>query len=311
MHIYAYTQALTTLAEEMTALRSRVGALERGGGSHEHSASSTGTPFTAVAAQVTTSSVGGAGETLRPEQHAETAADGSTSRQPRHPPLPLQLLSQPPLSDTYNGPMAAPTARWLLVTDSVSLKASAQDSYSDRLRATTAVPAHVLCGNNDMKQRFSMLETLGELLLLAECDAIVHGRSRFPLSALYMGGACRQSVRVDVETERCAPCVSAALESERSKKMGHAKSTAGSEGHEGGRSQATGSVNKPMRMRTHVSHACTHLLRWPWNCRRSPGAVASATSSMANKRRLPNDVSFYSVAEELLANGDWRHDAAV
>ena len=152
------------LAAELTALHSRVDALEREGGRSE-SASSKGTSYTSVAARVATSSVGGARETLRPEQHAETAADDSTSRQPRHPPLPLQLLSQPPLPDAYNGPMAAPMARWLLVTDSVSLKASAQDSYSDRLRATTAVPAHVLCGNNDAKQRFSMLETLGELLL--------------------------------------------------------------------------------------------------------------------------------------------------
>ena len=50
------------------------------------------------------------------------------------------------------------------------------------------------------------METLAELLLLSEADVLVHAKSRFPLSALYLAPRCRQALRIDVgeTTARCA-----------------------------------------------------------------------------------------------------------
>ena len=51
-----------------------------------------------------------------------------------------------------------------------------------------------------------VMETLAELLLLSEADVLVHAKSRFPLSALYLAPRCRQALRIDVgeTTAKCA-----------------------------------------------------------------------------------------------------------
>ena len=134
-------------------------------------------------------------------------------------------------------------ARWLLVTDSASLKEAALRRFRGRLQATGVKPSHVLCqrigsahgsaaahaaappgkGHGRAQQQgkqhhhqhhhralnASVMETVAELLLLSEADVVVHAKSRFPLSALYLAPRCTQSLRIDVG-ETTAKCAAAA-----------------------------------------------------------------------------------------------------
>ena len=176
---------------------------------------------------------------------------------------------------------APPAARWLLVTDSVSLKLSAQASWArERLRSTVAVPAHVMCSQEAASQQRSMLETLGELLLLSECDVLVHGRSRFPLSALYLGSTCRQALRLDVESDKCIGCSAGKLPRNSRQE----------------RTAAGGHLNN--KLPAGLSNGCVRLLGSPWACRRSE---VSGVDGGKN-------VSYYTVAQELFASGEWSYD---
>ena len=122
---------------------------------------------------------------------------------------PLAWAAPAPGTTSGVGP---PLARWLLVTDSASLKQSALDLLGkQRLRATTAMPAHVAysCDDDPWKRHNSMLETVAELLLLSDCDVIIYSQSRFPLMALLLSPwkAVRQALRIAPDPERCWRCV--------------------------------------------------------------------------------------------------------
>lgn len=104
-------------------------------------------------------------------------------------------------------PSNKPAARWLLVSDSASLKQSALALWGGtRLAVTDVQPSHVMCEEEGADRRDSMLETVGELLLLAECDILVHSASRFPVMALLLGRGWRQSLLVDIDPQRCLRC---------------------------------------------------------------------------------------------------------
>ena len=90
-------------------------------------------------------------------------------------------------------------SRWLLATDSPTLKTSAQRRWPHGRSGTTAVaPSHVRCGGaaHSLEKR---LETVAEALLLAEADAIVHGVSRFASVALLLCATCVASFNVDLD----------------------------------------------------------------------------------------------------------------
>lgn len=49
-----------------------------------------------------------------------------------------------------------------------------------------------------------------EIAIACSCSIIIHGRSRFPLSALYLSSSCRQSLRIDAISKiKCEACDSA------------------------------------------------------------------------------------------------------
>jgi len=177
-----------------------------------------------------------------------------------------------------------PAAHWLLVSDSISLKRSAQTSWAkERLRSTATIPSHVLCSKEFTTGRQSMLETIGELLLLSESDVLVHGRSRFPLSALYLCSSCRQSLRVDiVENSKCETC-----DKSQHAARAHGNQHAGTQG-----------VTDISSHATEVAHRCARGIS-PWSCRPSEVSQLDGTKN----------ISYYSVAQELFVGGEWSYDA--
>lgn len=107
----------------------------------------------------------------------------------------------------YRTALVSPKVRWFLVTDSVSLKRSALQLCGSQLVVTDITPSHIYCIEDEVvKLRASIIETVSELLLLAECDVLVHARSRFPLAALYLGERFRQAASISVEMRPCLRC---------------------------------------------------------------------------------------------------------
>ena len=142
------------------------------------------------------------------------AASGnwSTWTLPAHavPASVVAAMSMPSVSD-----------RWLLVSDSAELKRAAAAAWPGRLFTTAVRPSHVLCGElgadgaggagarrpalpGGERRRLEMVETVAEVLLLGESDALVIGRSRFAYVALLLSKTCRRAFHVTLD-RRCRP----------------------------------------------------------------------------------------------------------
>lgn len=99
---------------------------------------------------------------------------------------------------------AAETARWLLVSDSAVLKAAALARWPRRVRTMPVRPSHILCGHGaDLSAGAERrVETVAELLLLAESRVLVIGKSRFAFAALLLS-ACAQAYVVLLAKKGC------------------------------------------------------------------------------------------------------------
>ena len=118
-----------------------------------------------------------------------------------------------------------PSSRWLLVSDSASLKAAAAATWPGKVRVTSLAPTHIMCSSHadlfgrqnrsrhgggsahgaqggEQSTRAEMVQTVAEMLLLAESDALVLGRSRFAYVALLLSRTIRQSFHLTLDRSR-------------------------------------------------------------------------------------------------------------
>lgn len=95
-------------------------------------------------------------------------------------------------------------SNWLLVSDSPMLKRSVNESWPHGSGVTRISPSHVRC-QQALAQKDAMLETIAEIFLMAEADAIVHGKSRYSRLALMFCIQCVVSIAVSLESQhsRC------------------------------------------------------------------------------------------------------------
>lgn len=119
---------------------------------------------------------------------------------------------------------------WLLITDSLALKRSVKALWPRGSGTTDIKPSHPRCSalaaaattshdgapneardgaekrtpaNAPSPRTQQLLETVAEVLLLSEADAIVHGQSRYASLALMLCTSCVADMRVVLDTTRC------------------------------------------------------------------------------------------------------------
>jgi hypothetical protein len=119
----------------------------------------------------------------------------------------------------------------VVVSDSAALKAGAAAKWPHRVLTTAIQPAHILCQphtplptdsgrasstlhatapdsvptdkpTDKAHDGQSILQTVAELLLLAESDVLVIGRSRFAYAALLLSRTCQQTFHVTIDRRR-------------------------------------------------------------------------------------------------------------
>ena len=102
--------------------------------------------------------------------------------------------------------------RWLLVTDSASLKKNALDTFGpDKIIVTDVVPTHNeperRKGDCHHRRRLQNAEVaaLAELWLLAHSNAIIHGDSKYSTTAVFFCDTCRRVVYLASCKERSPP----------------------------------------------------------------------------------------------------------
>lgn len=115
------------------------------------------------------------------------------------------------------GPSTNLEPQWFLVSDSSTLKKAAAAQWPGRVHTTAVQPTHILCksgapvtagrsavGANagGIPEQRTMLQTVAELLLLAESDVLVIGRSRFAYAALLLSPRCRQTFHITIDRRR-------------------------------------------------------------------------------------------------------------
>ena len=94
--------------------------------------------------------------------------------------------------------------RWLLVTDSGSLKKAALDTFGpEKILATTVVPTHNEKGCQSSQS--DDVAALAELWLLAHADAILHGDSKYSTTAVFFCESCHRVVYLATCKERFPP----------------------------------------------------------------------------------------------------------
>jgi len=119
-------------------------------------------------------------------------------------------------------PMPQRQLRWLVVSDSSPLKHDAHAAWPEVVRATSLVATQVwnydpfpaphrstqltnhatqvgYCDTAMSSRRSAVLQTVAELLLLAEAHVLVLGRSRFGLAALLLSGRCVLALHVHLD----------------------------------------------------------------------------------------------------------------
>ena len=99
--------------------------------------------------------------------------------------------------------------RWLVVSDDAELKKQAQSTWPKLVSATSLVPTQAgACEDassttaRSNSHREHVLHTVAELLLLAESDILILGRSRFPLAALLLSHTCTEAYHLFLD-RRC------------------------------------------------------------------------------------------------------------
>ena len=95
---------------------------------------------------------------------------------------------------------------WLLASDSMRLKVLVNTSWPAGSGTTSVVPSHARCHGHvaDAQERTQrLLQTVAEVLLLSEADAIVHGHSRYASLALLFCTKCIVDMRVMISQARC------------------------------------------------------------------------------------------------------------